>query len=67
MAPHNLQAEADARTAYGFISILILALMLTPFVISVFANIGRRPWLARGAPFEVKARALLAQPSRVAA
>ena len=62
MAPHTFQAEADARIADVILTILILALMLAPFVISVVANIGRRPWPARRAAHEVKPRAMLAQP-----
>ncbi|HOY79887.1 MAG TPA: hypothetical protein PLN33_18895 [Hyphomonadaceae bacterium] len=44
MAPHTFQAAADARIADSFMLIVALIMMIAPFVISVVANIGRRPW-----------------------
>lgn len=67
MAQHTFQAEADARIADVFLTILILALMLAPFVISVIANIGRRPWPSHRVPAEVRPRAMLSAPSRLTA
>ena len=68
MAPHTFQQAADTRIADAFLLVLALILMMAPFVISVIANIGRRPWPSyRRAPAEVKPRAMLAAPPRIAA
>lgn len=56
-----------ARIAEFFLLALALILMIAPFIISVVANIGRRPWPSyRREAVEVKPRARLAAP-RIAA
>lgn len=67
MAPHTFQQAADTRIAQAFILVFALIMMIAPFVISVVANIGRRPWPSyRRETAEVKPRAMLAAP-RIAA
>ena len=67
MVPHTFQQAADTRIADSFMLVVALIMMIAPFVISVVANIGRRPWpSSRPEAVEVKPRARLAAP-RVAA
>ena len=67
MAPHTFQQTANTRIADTFMLIVALVMMIAPFVISVVANIGRRPWPSyRREPAETKPRAPLAAP-RIAA
>ena len=67
MAPHTLQQVAHARIAEILMLGVAAILMIAPFVISVIANIGRRPWPSyRRAPVEAKPRALLAAPRATA-
>ena len=44
MAPHTFQQAADTRIADTFMLVVALILMIAPFVVSIVANIGRRPW-----------------------
>ena len=68
MAPHTFQQAADSRIAGAFMLIFALIMMIAPFVISVVANIGRRPWPSyRREPAQVRSRAMLSAPPRVAA
>jgi len=67
MAPHTLQQVAHARIAEVFMLGVAAILMIAPFVISLVANIGRRPWPSyRREAVEAKPRAMLSAP-RVAA
>lgn len=64
MAPHTFQNEADNAIAQALLLVLAFLMMMTPFIVSKIANIGRRPWPSRAV--EAKPRALLAPP-RIAA
>ena len=66
MAPHTFQNEADRTIAQAFLLVLAFLMMMTPFIVSKIANIGRRPWPSRNTPAEAKPRALL-PPPRIAA
>ncbi len=63
MAPHTLQQVAHARIAEVFMLGVAAILMIAPFVISLVANIGRRPWPSyRLEAVEAKPRAMLSAP-----
>ena len=67
MAPHTFQAAADTRIADTFILVFALIMMIAPFIISIVANIGRRPWPSyRTETVKAKPRGLFA-PKRIAA
>jgi len=67
MAPHTFQQAADTRIADTFMLVVALIMMIAPFIISIVANIGRRPWPSyRRETVEVKPRTRLAAP-RIAA
>lgn len=66
MAPHTFQQAADTRIADAFLLMLALILMIAPFVISIIANIGRRPWPSYRREAIARPRALLAAPQRIA-
>lgn len=66
MAPHTFQQAADTRIADTFLLMLALILMIAPFVISIIANVGRRPWPSYRREAIARPRALLAAPQRVA-
>ena len=66
MAPHTFQQAADSRIADAFLLMVALIVMIAPFVISIGANIGRRPWPSYRREAVMRPRALLAPPPRVA-
>lgn len=67
MAPHTFQAAANSRIADSFMLVVALILLSAPFIISIFANIGRRPWPSyRTEPVKAKPRSLFA-PKQIAA
>jgi len=66
MAPHTFQQAADTRIADAFLLMLALILIIAPFVISIIANIGRRPWPSYRREAIARPRALLAAPPRAA-
>ena len=67
MAPHTFQQAADTRIADTFMLVVALIMMIAPFIISIVANIGRRPWPSyRTETVKAKPRGLFA-PKRVAA
>ena len=66
MAPHTFQQAADTRIADAFLLMLALILMIAPFIISIVANIGRRPWPSYRREAIARPRALLAAPPRAA-
>lgn len=67
MAPHTFQAAADTRIADSFMLVVALILLSAPFIISIVANIGRRPWPSyRTETVKAKPRGLFA-PKRIAA
>lgn len=66
MAPHTFQQAADSRIADAFLLMVALILMIAPFVISIIANIGRRPWPSYRREAIARPRALLAAPARIA-
>lgn len=66
MAPHTFQQAADSRIADAFLMMVALILMIAPFVISIIANIGRRPWPSYRREAIARPRALLAAPQRIA-
>lgn len=67
MAPHTFQHAADTRIADTFLLVFALIMMIAPFIISVVANIGRRPWPSyRAETAKPKSRGLFA-PKGIAA
>lgn len=67
MAPQTLQAVADTRIVGSFMLVVALTLMIAPFIVSIVANIGRRPWPSyRTETVKAKPRGLFA-PKRIAA
>lgn len=66
MAQQIFRNDVLKRAAFPFLLLLALMMMLTPYIVSVVANIGRRPWPSRRIASEAKPRALLAPP-RIAA
>jgi hypothetical protein len=69
MTPQTFQGEAMIRSVGdALLSILLLTLMAMPYLISVFANIGRRAWPTyRKRELPVRPRALLAATRKTAA
>lgn len=67
MTPQTFQGEAFLRgVGDALLSILLLALMAAPFLVSIFANIGRRAWPTYRKRQDVRARGMLAAPRRIA-
>lgn len=67
MTPQTFQGEALARSiGDAFISLLLLAFMATPFLVSIFANIGRQAWPTYRKRQEVRPRAMISAPRKAA-
>jgi hypothetical protein len=67
MTPQPFQGEVLIRgVSDAFLSIVLLMLMAAPFLVSIFANIGRRAWPTYRKRQEVRPRAMLAAPRRIA-
>ena len=68
MTPQTFQGEVLVRSVGdAFLSIFLLALMAMPFLVSIFANIGRRAWPTyRKQRQEIRPRARLGAPRRIA-
>ncbi|MDP3493585.1 MAG: hypothetical protein Q8R82_10750, partial [Hyphomonadaceae bacterium] len=67
MAPHTFQQDAHTRIAGVLMLGVAAILMIAPYLISVVANIGRRPWPSyRREQVESRPRAVLSAPRAVA-
>jgi hypothetical protein len=67
MAQQIFKNDVLKRAAFPFLLLFALAMMLTPYIVSVVANIGRRPWPSRRLATETRPRAMLSAPPRIAA